>query len=557
MNRAKPGGLCVCVLACAAISTASAGLLEVVSITPAPNSGNHPVGTTISVRFNLPIDRTTVTTRNFHVFGRWSGPAEGAISYSNSDQVVTLTPDRRFSAGEMVTLTLSKFLRAQDGSPFRSSGYQAQFGTRTRVSNRSFVELTRYSDRDESGAQTRIYGAQGSDVNNDGWLDLTVINEVSADIRVFLNRADGTGLYQPFLRPPAPIAFESSPNEPADFNFDGFVDVATASSAESVVSVLLGNGDGTFRPRQEIAVGGAPHGLALLDVDGDGDIDFATSNTSGDNISISLNNGNGVFGPATSFEGGGDDEYALGSADMNEDGIMDLVVGARGSQRIIIHRGNGNGTFTNIFQRLAGGSVWMLGTGDVNGDGHMDVHTGNAGSGNGSILLGTGTGALNAAQTYPIPAGAIATDLGDYDGDGDMDWVLSSFSGQVWRIFINNGSGVFTLGEEFEAPSNPACALAIDFDNDRDLDLVLLDEIADVAVLMKNDRTTPPGDTNCDGQVNFNDIDGFVLALVDAATYAAAYPTCYRILADANDDGVVNFDDISPFVGCVVDGSCD
>jgi hypothetical protein len=56
------------------------------------------------------------------------------------------------------------------------------------------------------------------------------------------------------------------------------------------------------------------------------------------------------------------------------------------------------------------------------------------------------------------------------------------------------------------------------------------------------------GDLNCDGVVNFDDINPFVLALTDPAGYAATYPSCNILLADVNADGVVDFDDINPFV---------
>ena len=56
------------------------------------------------------------------------------------------------------------------------------------------------------------------------------------------------------------------------------------------------------------------------------------------------------------------------------------------------------------------------------------------------------------------------------------------------------------------------------------------------------------GDLNCDGAVNFSDINPFVLALTDEAGYHAAYPECIWQNADCNRDGLVNFDDINPFV---------
>jgi hypothetical protein len=63
-----------------------------------------------------------------------------------------------------------------------------------------------------------------------------------------------------------------------------------------------------------------------------------------------------------------------------------------------------------------------------------------------------------------------------------------------------------------------------------------------------------PGDLNCDGIVDFDDINPFVLALSDPAGYANAYPECYLLNGDCNGDGAVNFDDIDPFVAILSGG---
>jgi hypothetical protein len=65
-----------------------------------------------------------------------------------------------------------------------------------------------------------------------------------------------------------------------------------------------------------------------------------------------------------------------------------------------------------------------------------------------------------------------------------------------------------------------------------------------------------PGDTNCDGVVDFDDINPFVLALAGQAGYEAAFPGCNWLNADCNGDGQVNFDDINPFVACLSHGGC-
>ena len=484
-------------LAAAWLSGEGGGLamaqMQVVSTSPVRHRVGVARGTPVSVTFDRPLQTATVNSSTFRVRGRWSGRADGALSFSSDGRTVTLVPARTFSGGETVYVNLGHSIMAADGSPLRSAGYAFQFTVTATLLGASmpgplsFSQIDTLVVRTTPGSTTRAYGGLGADFDRDGWLDLAIVNEDSGDLRVFKNRGDGSGLYQPFLQPPTPIGHMASPNEPGDFDNDGLPDAATANVADNTVSIVLGRGDGTFDPQQVVAVGGQPRGLVVLDADGDGDSDIATANATGDNLSLLLNDGNGVFGPATSFDSGGNGEYSLGAGDMNNDGIDDLVVGTQSDQMIHVLRGNGNGTFTRVSNRGAGGSTWQLALGDVDGDLDLDVATGNGGSGNGAILKGNGDGTLGPAALV-IPGGYIgASDLGDLDGDGDLDWVLSSFSGR-WYVYVNDGAGVMIAGPSFPAPSTGSCAVFLDFDNDHDLDLALVDELADVVLLMRNNQ---------------------------------------------------------------------
>ncbi len=476
-----------------ATPAAIAADLAVLATQPARHELAVPRDTDVVVDFDRAVDPASLppAAATFLVFGKQTGPAAGTFALENGGLRVRFTPAEPFAAGEDVVVVVTEDLQAVDGSFVRTAGYAWQFRTLTKPSSRTFHELDEFSNH-TSSATTRIYGSQTADYDNDGWIDLATINEDSSDVRVFLSLGDGTGLFGPMLLPPSPTGSIPSPNEAADFDLDGEIDIVTCNTSSGNVSVLLGDGDGTFQPQSLYTVGFGPHGIAVLEANGDGYPDIATSNTGSTNVALILNDGTGHFGAPTFFNGGGRSEYALGAGDMNNDGIFDLVVGNRGSQTVVVHLSNGNGVFTQAGSRPAGGWVWMIQLGDVNGDGNLDVSCANGESANGSILLGDGAGGLSVAQLDATGSNAVATDLGDLDGDGDLDWIVACFGGAEWDMFVNDGAGNFAFDQDFDAAAAASCAGMVDFDMDGDLDLALTDELADLVTLMKNDYSGVP-----------------------------------------------------------------
>jgi hypothetical protein len=463
---------------------ATAGF-AVVSSDPAPRALTTPTDTSITIEFDREIDPLTVTESSLWAFGRWSGLAEGEFVFDQGMTAVSLVPDRPFSAGESVMVILSHDLRGDDGEPLRTEGYSFQFWTASAPASLEFESIDVLTTNLPAGASSRPYGGIGTDLNNDGCLDITIVNEDTADLRTFLNRADGTGFYEPFLDPPFAVNDRASPSEPADFNRDGNADICVANINTDTVSVLLGNGDGTFGPQQEIDVGDAPRGIAVLDADGDGDVDIVCTNSGqGGSLSLLVNDGDGVFAAQPSFDAGVNGEWALAAADMTEDGLLDLVVAARNGEQMVVVQSDGDGTFTPLTP-VASGAIWMLVCGDVNGDGHEDVAAVDGTDDFAVLHLGDGAGNLGPASTISVDDFPLATDLADLDGDGDLDWITSSFGGD-WTIFRNGGAGDFTFDQEIPAPSNASCCVPLDFDEDGDLDLALIDEIDDTVTLMRN-----------------------------------------------------------------------
>jgi hypothetical protein len=507
---------------------APAGELSVVGMSPARNTIVAPTDAPIAIQFNQAVDPASVTARSFSAFGRGSGTVNGSFRLANNNQSVILDPADRFSAGELITVVLSADLVAEDMSPIRNQGYTYQFWTSTQSNPQLDLENIG-SMTTNAGASSRPYGGIAADLDNDGWLDLTIVNEDTADLRVFMNQADGTGVFAPFQEPTYPVGNRASPSESADFDRDGNTDITVANINDNTVSVLLGKGDGTFSPQQLIRVGAAPRGITVLDAEGDGDMDIVNTNYGSNNLSMMLNDGAGQFGEPTFFDGGVGGEWSLMAGDMDNDGILDLVVGGSDSREIRVLAGNGNGTFTPRQAQSAGGTTWQIGLGDVNGDGNLDVSTANGRSDNGAIILGLGDGMLGTPNIYELKnlgltggnTWILATDLGDLDGDGDLDWVTSSFAGGGgdgdWLVLLNDGTGRFELFEEIDSPLAASCALLHDFDNDGDLDLGLIDEVADQLVLMQNAGARPLRAGDADQDFDFDQAD--VVQVQIAAKY--------------------------------------
>ena len=273
-----------------------------------------------------------------------------------------------------------------------------------------------------------------ADVNGDGKPDLVVANvfatsnPASGSIGVLLGNGDGT--FQPA------ISFTSGAADAvsvkiADVNGDGIPDLvvvnefSNTSYSSGTVSVLLGNGNGTFQPAVNYPSGGQyASSVAVADVNRDGKPDLIVSNwcvSSGDctngTVSVLLGNGNGTFQPAVIYGSGGQFSSPVLVADLRRNGKLDLVVANENSLAVLM--GNGDGTFqaaavTATPTELDSGDG-SLAIGDFNSDGKLDVAFGAAGV----LLLGNGDGAFQP----PLPLGAAGSGLaaGDFARNGKLD----------------------------------------------------------------------------------------------------------------------------------------
>jgi len=186
-----------------------------------------------------------------------------------------------------------------------------------------------------------------------------------------------------------------------DFNGDGVQDLAVADYDSDRVSVLMGNGDGSFQashdfgvwfPINPAPVTFSPHSVAVGDFNGDGVQDLAVANVGefgdcvGSSVSVLLGYGGGRFQPAQGF---GLDCYRISVAvgDFNGDGAEDLAVASSSAGTVSVLLGNGDGSFQAAQNFGVGGSPVSVAVGDFNGDGKFDLAVANPGSNNVSVLI--------------------------------------------------------------------------------------------------------------------------------------------------------------------------
>ncbi len=326
----------------------------------------------------------------------------------------------------------------------------------------------------DAGSQTPITLAV-ADLNGDGVQDLVTANGQFANnsVSVLLGNGDGTfAAASVFTADQTPVAVAVG-----DFNGDGVPDVVAAGqgqfklTAVGAVAVLLGNGDGSLLAAPDLVVPG-PGPVVETDLTGDGIPDLAVVNTlTVSGVLLFPGLGNGSFAPPVQAVQI-DQPTALAVGDFNGDHVPDLAVTTNNGVSIFL--GNGDGTFGAPMTFATGPSPAWVAVADFNGDGKPDLAVADNGTGGGvSILLGNGDGTFQPASTLAAGGAASYVAVADLNRDGHPDLAVVNGSANTVSVMLGNGDGTFQAPRSYATPVGPASIGIGDFNGDHRPDLAV------------------------------------------------------------------------------------
>jgi hypothetical protein len=430
------------------------------------------------------------------VFGSTTIPGLVAFGGGETTMFATL-PGATANLSEMLSLVRHGrriLLRAQDGQP-------ATFFVGQRVP----VSLSSYSSSLLSGSGISGSGSIANPIVNyaagnspsfvataslrgSGVYDLIVANSADNTVSVLLGNGDGTfGTQVTYTTGSDPISIATGQfnNGATATNTDNFLDLAVANKTANSVSILLGNGDGTFQPKRDIATGHAPVSVISAnfhDIASPSGVDLAVANQSDNTISIFQGNGDGTFMAPTLLQlPSGFAPTSLAAADLNGDGHIDLVVADQGNNTFSVFLGKGDGTFQTRTDYPAGNSPVYVALADFNTDGALDIAVANNGaptntnSGNTVSIyynqisnqnLPTGTFVAGTTRDFAAGNGPTSIAVADYNLDGLPDLAVSDETDNAISVIFNLGSQQFAPNVELPVGTAPVSAATADFNAD-------------------------------------------------------------------------------------------
>ncbi len=392
-----------------------------------------------------------------------------------------------------------------------------------------------------------------ADVDGDGHADLIIVNQGGNSLTVLLG--DGTGAFPASTTitgvGSGPVAitggcFKATCQNTVSATVDFLAVSSPGDNKVYLVKILNTTTAGSPQFSAPAAIAGytgtTPSGLAVGDLDRDGNTDIAVANHGSDDVTILTGNGSGTFTlgtpiggtissntvanpvPVGAYNGTSKTYGCTGSAcgpvalvvrDLSGSGGVDMAVvdqtSGQVSVLINVTAGNGNNanqlTFVNATLHTVGTNPVAIASADLDGQNRVDLVVANQGSNNASVLLSTGNGTFGASATnYAIansgsPTGVVLIDI---NADGHNDIVVSDSNGV--DTLLNDGTGVFaTPSTNYTANSNPTAIASGLFNAGTKPDLAVTDGTGNsVSVLLGSPFTITPAAISATEGADYN-----------------------------------------------------
>ncbi len=480
-------------------------VLEQIFGTPPSLAGLSPA----QIQSELASGQLNTSAFPFLVFGggltTFLGTTQGATA--NLSQMLSLVQHGR-----------RILLRAEDGQPatfFVGERYPVALGAYSAnlTSGLAALSSSEFPIMDHPTGTSPSFVATAS-LRNNGINDLIVANSdlTANDLSIFLgninatNTSIGDGTFAP--TPPAVAPTVATGTDPVwiatgIFNTTNLhVDLAVANKGSNSVSILLGNGDGTFTPGTDLTGLDTPVAVAAapFNTHNNSFTDLAVVNSGSNTVSIFLGDNTGAFPVLSQTLATGANPSSIAVGDFNADGKMDFAVTNKDDNSVSVFLGNGDGTFqTPTVYNVGVSPVWVSAA-DFNGDGFTDLAVANNGapagtlSGNSvSILFGNGNGTFNSTTTpevnYPAGNGPTSIAVADYNLDTLPDLAVTDQTDNAVSILLNTGSGVFGLNQELplSPDTNPLSIVSADFNGDLRPDAAVVEKGTNELSVILND----------------------------------------------------------------------